>query len=202
MKISLIGAGGHARCLLPLLKQLKVEAEGIYDDSYQAHRNEIILGVPVKGNIAEVPKGTQVIISKGNCFELKGLSEQFSSQLDQKNLIHASAIVETEKVGKANQILALSYLSATAEVGNSNIIYSHSTIEHEVVLGNYNIVTVNVSLCGRVKIGDSCFFGAGSTILPGVEICDNVTIGAGAVVTKTITEAGTYVGIPAKKISK
>ena len=31
-------------------------------------------------------------------------------------------------------------------------------------------------------------------------ICDNAVIGAGAVVTKDITEPGTYVGIPARKI--
>jgi len=33
-----------------------------------------------------------------------------------------------------------------------------------------------------------------------VTVCDDVVIGAGAVVTKDITEPGTYVGNPAKKI--
>lgn len=37
------------------------------------------------------------------------------------------------------------------------------------------------------------------SILP-VSICDHVVIGAGSVVTKNITEAGIYIGNPAKKI--
>ena len=33
-----------------------------------------------------------------------------------------------------------------------------------------------------------------------ISVCDNVIIGAGAVVIEDIMEAGTYVGIPAKRI--
>jgi len=34
-----------------------------------------------------------------------------------------------------------------------------------------------------------------------VSICDDVVIGAGAVVTKDITEPGTYVGNPTRKLN-
>lgn len=37
-------------------------------------------------------------------------------------------------------------------------------------------------------------------IMAGVTITDNVIIGAGSIVTKSITEDGVYVGIPAKRI--
>jgi acetyltransferase-like isoleucine patch superfamily enzyme len=57
-------------------------------------------------------------------------------------------------------------------------------------------------ILGGAKIGNSCRIGSNSTILPNVEICDDVTIGAGAVVTKSITEPGTYIGIPAKRLVK
>ncbi|HTC00690.1 MAG TPA: acyltransferase [Ferruginibacter sp.] len=46
-------------------------------------------------------------------------------------------------------------------------------------------------------IGNNVSIGSNATILP-VTICNNVVIGAGAVVTKNITEEGTYVGNPAK----
>ena len=46
-------------------------------------------------------------------------------------------------------------------------------------------------------IGNNVSIGSNATILP-VKICNNVVIGAGAVVTKNITEEGTYVGNPAK----
>ena len=45
-------------------------------------------------------------------------------------------------------------------------------------------------------IGNRVSIGSNATLLP-VQICDDVVIGAGAVVTKDITEVGTYVGNPA-----
>ena len=48
------------------------------------------------------------------------------------------------------------------------------------------------------KIGNRVSIGTNATILP-VEICDNVVIGAGAVVTRSITEPGTYMGNPARR---
>ena len=47
------------------------------------------------------------------------------------------------------------------------------------------------------QIGDRVSIGTNATIMP-VSICDDVVIGAGAVVTKDITEAGFYVGNPAR----
>ena len=51
----------------------------------------------------------------------------------------------------------------------------------------------------KAIIGKNVSIGSNATILP-IEICDNVVIGAGSVVTKNITQAGVYVGNPAKKI--
>ncbi len=51
------------------------------------------------------------------------------------------------------------------------------------------------------KIGNHVSIGTNATILP-VTICDHVVVGAGAVVTKDITEPGTYAGNPARKLRK
>jgi len=50
-------------------------------------------------------------------------------------------------------------------------------------------------------LGDRVVVGANVVLIGPLTICDNVLIGAGSVVTKNILEAGTYIGIPAKKIS-
>ena len=47
-------------------------------------------------------------------------------------------------------------------------------------------------------VGDRVSIGTNATIMP-VSICDDVVIGAGAVVTKDITESGTYAGNPARR---
>ena len=49
------------------------------------------------------------------------------------------------------------------------------------------------------RIGNRVSIGSNATILP-VSVCDDVVIGAGAVVTTDISEPGTYVGNPAKRL--
>ncbi len=51
------------------------------------------------------------------------------------------------------------------------------------------------------QLGDNVVIGSNTVILGPVEICDNVIIGSMSLVNKPITEPGTYVGIPVKKIS-
>ena len=49
------------------------------------------------------------------------------------------------------------------------------------------------------RIGHHVSIGSNATILP-ISICDHVVIGAGAVVTRDITQPGTYAGNPAKRL--
>ena len=56
------------------------------------------------------------------------------------------------------------------------------------------------SLWKSTQIGDRVSIGSNATVLP-ITICDDVVIGAGAVVTKDITQTGTYVGNPARRLS-
>ncbi len=51
-----------------------------------------------------------------------------------------------------------------------------------------------------MKVGNGTWIGAGAVVSNNVSICGEVTVGAGAVVVKDITESGTYVGVPARKI--
>jgi len=106
-------------------------------------------------------------------------------------------------------------LQKGVEVGSNSKIQSHSFVCELVTIGNncfigHGVVFINDKMktgpangdrskWKKTIIGDNVFIGSNATILP-VEICNDVIIGAGAVVTKNITEAGTYAGNPARKI--
>ena len=51
-----------------------------------------------------------------------------------------------------------------------------------------------------ISIGNNVQIGAGAIILPGVSVCSNVIVGAGCIVSKSISESGVYIGVPARKI--
>ena len=102
-------------------------------------------------------------------------------------------------------------------IGNRCKIQSHSFICELVTIGNdcfvgHGVMFVNDLFSNGgpsgnsagwkpTFIGNRVSIGSNATILP-VSICDDVLIGAGAVVTKNITEPGTYAGNPARKLSR
>jgi acetyltransferase-like isoleucine patch superfamily enzyme len=97
-------------------------------------------------------------------------------------------------------------------VGERTRVQSHSFICSNVIIGadcfiGHGVMFTNDKFIDRklskdflpTKLGNKVYVGSNSSILP-VSICDDVVIGAGSVVTKDITEPGTYVGNPARKL--
>jgi len=50
------------------------------------------------------------------------------------------------------------------------------------------------------RLGDNVMIGANSVVVGPIEICDDVHIAAMSLVNRSITEPGTYAGIPAKRV--
>lgn len=109
-------------------------------------------------------------------------------------------------------------IQSSVKIGANTRIQSHTFVCEFVEIGEWCFIAHGVMFIndlfaeggparGRkdlwkgTKIGNNVSIGSNATILP-VEICDNVVIGAGAVVTKNITEPGTYVGNPARLMRK
>ena len=97
-------------------------------------------------------------------------------------------------------------------IGQRTRIQSHSFICSNVEIGSdcfigHGVMFVNDKFIDRklskdflpTQIGNKVYIGSNSSILP-VSSCDDVVIGAGSVVTKNITEPGTYAGNPARKL--
>jgi UDP-3-O-[3-hydroxymyristoyl] glucosamine N-acyltransferase len=55
-------------------------------------------------------------------------------------------------------------------------------------------------ISGNCKIGDSVYLGSNSSVREKTKITDDIIVGLNSGVVKNITESGTYVGVPAKRI--
>lgn len=91
-------------------------------------------------------------------------------------------------------------ISCNVKIGNFFFLNIGSQVGHDCIIGNNVSIMANVDLGGGAHIGNNVFIGSNATILPGVKIPDNTTIGAGSVVIRSIKQAGTYFGNPAKRI--
>jgi len=97
-------------------------------------------------------------------------------------------------IGERSRIQSHSFICSNVEIG------SDCFIGHGVMFTNDKFKDRKLSKDFLpTRVGNKVYVGSNSTILP-VTICDDVVIGAGAVVTKDITESGTYIGNPARKL--
>ena len=102
------------------------------------------------------------------------------------------------KIGKNCKVQSHSFICELVTIGDNTVI-AHGVMFINDLFANGGPANGDKNLWKSTTIGNNVSIGSNATILP-VSICDNVVIGAGSVVTKNITEAGIYVGNPAKKI--
>jgi UDP-3-O-[3-hydroxymyristoyl] glucosamine N-acyltransferase len=104
------------------------------------------------------------------------------------------------KIGKRTKIQSHTFICEFVNIGNDSFI-GHGVMFINDVFALGGPARGNKDYWKPTRVGDNVSIGSNATILP-VNICDNVIIGAGAVVTKDITEPGTYIGNPARKLLK
>ena len=85
-------------------------------------------------------------------------------------------------------------INAGAKIGEHCIINTGAIVEHDNILENYVHISVGAKLAGTVHVGRATWIGIGASVSNNLSIC------AGAVVVKDITESGTYIGVPARRM--
>ncbi len=70
-------------------------------------------------------------------------------------------------------------------------------VAHNCVIGAHTVIAGCTGISGSVTIGRHCMIGGGVGFVGHIEICDHVTISGMSLITKSITQPGTYTsGIP------
>lgn len=111
-----------------------------------------------------------------------------------------AAISSDSTIDVGTFVGSMGIVNAGAQLGRDVIINSRALVEHDAIVEDHTHISTGAIVNGEAIVGARCLIGSGSVILHGVSICDDVVIGAGAVVTQTIVQPGTYVGVPARKI--
>ena len=91
-------------------------------------------------------------------------------------------------------------VNSSAKIGKGTIINTCASVDHDCEIGDFVHIACGAHIAGTVVVGNGTWVGIGASVSNNLSICGEVKIGAGAVVVKDITEQGTYVGVPARKI--
>ena len=203
-KLIIIGAGGHGKVAADIAEKMGKYAGISFLDDGEITES---LGFPIIGRVRDVDKYVsdhEFFVAIGNPDIRKRIADNLIKiGAHIATLIHPSAVIGKQvTVGKGSAIMAGSVINPCTSIGEGCIINTSSSVDHDCRLGDYVHVAVGAHVAGAVSIGDFTWIGAGATVSNKISICEAAMIGAGAVVVTDITERGTYVGVPAKRIIK
>lgn len=207
-----LGAGGHAKVVMEILKAYPdCQVVGLLDPKHELHGQKV-LGVPILGGDDELPRlrdqGVRYFfIGLGSTSDLKPRRRLYefaqSSGLTPVSAIHPSAIISPSvTVGIGTTIMANAVINAGAQIGEDVIVNTGVIIEHDCVIGNHVHIATGASLAGGVWVGDNVHVGQGAVIRQATSIGTGAVIGAGAVLVADVSENQVMVGNPARPLAK
>jgi len=194
------GCGGHARSVASAVKgQWNV----VFVDA-NARPGEIILGCPVFRSTDQVPGAERAAhhVALGLLAEKKALFESLRDEgVSLPVLIAPDAVIaEGAEIGDGTFVGIGAYVGPNARIGANTIVNTHAVVEHDVVVGDHTHISINAAVAGYSRIGSEVMIGAGATVIDKLRVGDRIVVGAGAAVVRDLTEPGTYVGVPAKRL--
>ena len=197
-KLIILGAGGHGRVCAEA-----AELAGFRDIAFLDDKK--VESLPVEGTLNDIDKFTGdccfFVAIGNNGFRRKLLKKIKELNGEIASIIHPfSSVSKSAEIGEGTVVMAGAVVQANAKIGSGVIINTCSSVDHDCIVGNYTHVAVGARLAGSVKVGESVFLGASCAISNNLSITDNCIVGAGTAVICNINDAGTYVGVPARRI--
>ncbi|HOV25848.1 MAG TPA: acetyltransferase [Pseudobacteroides sp.] len=202
-KLIIIGAGGHGKVVADIaIKTNKWQNIAFLDDE----SNKTNLGIMVIGKTYDVSKykdEADFFVAIGNNAARENIQEKLiANGASIAILIHPDATIGADvEIGIGTVVMAGVVINSSSKIGKGCIINTNSSIDHDNIIEDYVHISPGANLAGTVKVGRGSWLGIGSIISNNVSICSGCILGAGAVAVKDITEPGTYVGVPVRKIN-
>lgn len=204
-RLLIIGASGHGKVVADIaIKMENWKSIAFLDDDESI---KSCMGLDIIGKTTDALKfidKADFFVAIGNNATREKIQEKLiiaGSSL--VKLIHPSAIIGFKvEIGIGTVVMAGVVINSSSSIGKGCIINTCCSLDHDNVIEDYVHISPGVHTAGMVKIGKATWLGIGSIVINNLSIISGCKVGAGAVVVKNITEKGTYVGVPAKKVSK
>ncbi|VBB05533.1 Hypothetical protein LUCI_0743 [Lucifera butyrica] len=206
--VIILGAGGHARVLIDMLRLRSVEIIGV-TDADPAKKGTLIAGLPMLGTDQVIanyqPEEVRLVNGLGSV-GLPTLRRQIFTDFKRKgysflNVIHPSAVLAADiALEEGVQVMAGAVVQPGCRIGANTILNTGAIVDHDCRIGAHVHVAPGVTLSGGVRVGDAVHIGTGAIIIQGIDIGHNSLIAAGAVVVKNVSANVKVAGMPAREV--
>jgi sugar O-acyltransferase (sialic acid O-acetyltransferase NeuD family) len=208
-RLLLVGGGGHAASVVEVIKQLPewaivgiVERPGMH-----CQRRKFVKIIGFDQDLPQLLRRVDAALITVGQVKTAAPRVRLYQRLKQLNACLATiiapnaSVVATAQLGEGTVVMQFALVNAFAQIGANCIINTCALVEHDAVVGAHTHIATGAIVNGGAQIGSRCLVGSGAVVLQGIRVCDDVVIGAGAVVIQDITQPGTYVGTPARRVA-
>jgi UDP-perosamine 4-acetyltransferase len=206
--IIVIGAGGHARVLIDILRS---QGRRILfaTDNDAALSGSSVADVGVEGADERAleyrPDAVALVNAVGSVSRPTGRRRVFEQFLERgyrfDRVIHPTAILASSvELGEGVQVMAGAVIQPSVKIGANVLVNTQACIDHDCVIEAHVHISPGVTLSGGVHVHDTAHVGAGATVIQQIDIGSEAVVGAGAVVVRDVAAGTTVVGVPARMI--
>jgi sugar O-acyltransferase (sialic acid O-acetyltransferase NeuD family) len=210
-RILLIGAGGHARSVLDVIRsEGRCHVAGLIDSSMP--KATILLGLPVLGQESDLPlvcqeQGTTLgIVAIGDNWQRRAAMERLGALVPGfafVSSVHPSATVADDvTIGPGTVIMAGAVVVSGSRIGKGCIVNTLASLDHDGVMEDYASLAPGAVTGGRVHLGTCAAVGLGARIVHNLGIGAHAVVGAGALVMEDIPSEVVAFGVPAQVIRR
>ncbi len=207
--VVIVGAGGFGREVKTIIDAINTYSKtynflGFYDDTIA--KGTLINNFPILGNLSDLNASNtaiNVLLGIGDPIAKSKIINSLSNGLLHfPTIIHPSVIISEDDVVINNGciICAGTIITCNIKIGKFVTLNLMCTVGHDTIIGDYSSFMPSVNISGEVHIEEKVYVGTGAKIINRLAIGNKTIVGAGAVVSKSLPEKCTAVGIPAKPI--
>ena len=209
LPVILLGAGGHARVLIDILRLRAIPLLGVAvpepseidrsthelcvigdDEAVCSYSPGAVLLVNGLGAIKITEKRQRI-------FEYFKCRDYYFTQV-----IHPSAVISHDvHLAEGVQIMAGAVIQTGSRVGKNTIVNTRASVDHDCLIGDHVHLAPGVTLSGGVVVGAKTHIGTGAVVIQGIRIGKKATVAAGAVVVSDIADHAMVGGIPARMMN-
>lgn len=192
---ALIGSGGFAREIMAHLGKFGMPC--FVDDEYWEENCKNI------HKLSEFdPDKYEVMVAIGDPKIRQSIVNRLPAATRYFSYIHPSSqiLAEDVEIGEGSIICAGCIVTTNVKIGKHAHLNLQTTVGHDTQIGDYFTSAPGVKISGNCSIGDCVYLGTNSSVKEKIKIIGFSTVGLNSGVVKPISEPGTYVGTPAKRI--
>lgn len=212
MRVIGLGAGGHAKVVIEILRLAGgCEIAGLLDSRQELWNTEV-LGIPVIGDDSLLAKVYDQGIghafvglgSVGDTLPRRRLYEKARGHGFQiVRALHPQAIIAPSvEIGHGPTIMAGAIINAAVRLGDNVIVNTGAIVEHDCVIGDHVHVATGARLASTVNVDEGAHIGLGASVRQCIRIGRRAIVGAGAVVVEDVPDDAVVVGVPARARQK